>query len=160
MKRLAIIAALVLAACGQPPATAPDADAVPAAAPESGARSAAEIATIVAALPAPYNAGDYEKGRQLWANCRSCHTTTAGGPNGVGPNLHGVFGKAAGTHEGFKRYSEALKASGIVWDEAKVDAWIANPRDVVPENGMIFPGLRNEADRRNLIAYLRVETGE
>jgi len=60
--------------------------------------------------------------------------------------------------EGFKTYSAGLKESGIVWDATTMDKWLANPREVVATNNMIFPGLRNEEDRRDVIAYLAVET--
>jgi cytochrome c len=170
MRRATLVIAFALAACGQP-APAPKADApaptaepapapaAPAAAPAAAAGPSAEtIAARVGALPAPFNAGDYQKGRTLFAQCRSCHTAAAGEPNRVGPNLHGVFGRKAGALESFRTYSKGLKDSGITWDAATMDRWIANPRDVVAVNNMVFPGLRKEEDRRDVIAYLAVET--
>jgi len=169
MRRLAILIAFALAACGQPSSTkstetAPTAPAAPAAvtepapAPATATLTPEVIAARIAALPAPYNAGDYEKGRRIFAQCRSCHTVGAGEPNRVGPHLHGVFGRAAGSVTDFKTYSKGLKESGITWDAAAIDKWVANPRDVVPVNNMIFPGVRKEEDRRDLIAYLAVDS--
>ena len=60
----------------------------------------------------------------------------------------------------YKNYSAGLKASGIVWDAAKLDTWVTNPRDVVPVNNMVFPGVRKDTDRRDLIAYLKAETSD
>lgn len=151
MKWIAIVAALALVACGQP---APPSPAEPAPAP---GRSAAEIAERLAALPAPYSTGVYANGERLFLQCRSCHTVDASGADRVGPHLHGVFGRKAGSVEGFRGYSQALKTSGIVWDAATIDRWVADPRAVAPDNNMIFPGIRAADDRRDLVAYLAVE---
>jgi len=158
MRSLLAIPLIVLAACGQPQPPSASAPAAPSPAPAIAERPPAIIAERIATLPAPYNAGVYENGRRVFAQCRSCHTVHAGGVNRVGPNLHAMFGKRAATMEGFKTYSAGLKESGIVWDATTMDKWLANPREVVATNNMIFPGLRNEEDRRDVIAYLAVET--
>ncbi len=118
----------------------------------------ADKAAMLAALPAPYNAGDLVNGRRAFARCRSCHTITPGGPNTTGPNLFGVFGRVAGTHEGYN-YSEALKTAGFTWDADKLDQWLSGPRQFLPGNKMSFAGVPDETDRRDLIAFLKVETG-
>lgn len=159
-----LVLAAILAACGQPgpaetsapPAAAP----APAAVPAPSALSPEVIATRIAALPAPYNQGDYAKGKTVYGQCRSCHTIDAGGLNRVGPNLHGVLGRSAGTVVSFKTYSKGLKDSGIVWNAENIDKWTADPREVVPVNNMIFPGVRKEEDRRNLIAYIAAESAD
>ena len=164
MRRVAIAIVLALAACGQPPAPAPaptaHATAPPTATPPPEGLSAEVIASRIAALPAPYNLGDYEKGKRVFAQCRSCHTIGAGEPNRVGPHLHGVVGRTAGSVTDFRNYSAGLKGSGIVWDTATLDRWVANPRDVVVTSNMIFPGLRKEEDRRDLVAYIAVDSAD
>ena len=73
----------------------------------------------------------------------------------TGPSLAGIWGRKAGTVEGFTRYSKAIKEAGIIWDEHSLDAWLANPRTFIPNNRMTFRGLPDETQRRDLIAYLR-----
>lgn len=120
--------------------------------------SDAEKAAILASLPAPWNQGDLENGRRAFARCRSCHTINEGGSNMTGPNLWGLFGRKAGTHPGFN-YSEAVKTAGFAWDGERLDHWLENPRTFLPGNKMTFPGLPDATDRRDVIAWLKVETG-
>jgi cytochrome c len=118
----------------------------------------AQRTAILASLPAPYSQGDLANGRQGFAQCRSCHTLTEGGPNLVGPNLYGVFGRKVGTKEGYQ-YSEAVQKADFIWDGAHLDRWLADPRGFLPGTKMTFPGIKTEADRRDVIAYVMVETG-
>lgn len=157
MHRAVIVGVLLLCACGQPATPTTASRAAEAA---HAARAPADIAARIAALPAPYANGDYENGRKVFAQCRSCHTVGAGEPNRVGPHLHGVFGRKAGSVADFGTYSVGLEESGIVWDPVGIDRWVANPRDLIPVNNMIFPGVRREEDRRDLVAYLAVETAD
>ena len=150
-----LTASLALAACGDN--AAPAADATPKA-PPPPVRTEAEKVAMLAALPAPYNAGDLENGRRAFARCRSCHTITPGGPNMTGPNLYGVFGRAAGADAKFS-YSHAMRTAGFTWDADKLDHWLQNPRTFLPGNKMTFPGLPDAKDRRDVIAFLKVETG-
>lgn len=125
----------------------------------SPSSSAVEVQTVdLSYLPTPYAEADYDTGRRLFRRCGSCHTVTADGGNRVGPNLHGIFGSEAGTVEGFD-YSMALENAGFVWTPEQLDGWLANPRDFLPGNRMSFVGLREETDRRNVIAYIMHETG-
>lgn len=145
---------LVLAACGpsETPSTPP--------APSTPAAPAVDPAVMqqrISALPAPYNEASYEAGRRVFAQCRSCHTIDAGGGNRVGPNLHGVFGREIGSAEGFN-YSQAVQDANFVWDGAQLDHWLQNPQTFLPGNRMAFAGVRNETQRRDLIAYLMVES--
>jgi len=73
----------------------------------------------------------------------------------TGPSLAHVWGSKAGTARGFPRYSDALKKSGIVWNEETLDKWFSNPERFVPGNGMTFPGIKDAKARQDLIAYLR-----
>lgn len=158
---LAFAVTAMLAACGspepEPPAAAPPAAT---AAPETpDTDDTAELQERISTLPAPYNAASYEAGRRVFAQCRSCHTAGAGEPNRVGPNLHGLFGREAGSVSGFA-YSPALQEANFIWDEAKLDQWLNNPREFLPGNRMAFAGVRDETQRRDLIAFLHVEGSE
>lgn len=116
------------------------------------------VKKLLAELPAPYSAGDVVKGRALFEQCRTCHTVVKEGPNMTGPNLYGVFGAKAGAKPGYS-YSDPMKASGLSWDAATLDRWIADPRALVPGTKMSFPGYKDATDRRDVIAYLKVATG-
>jgi cytochrome c len=158
-------ACALLAACGQggggaPTSAEPGAEpaATPAAAAPAPQASPEEVQALLASLPAPYNTADLENGRRKFGMCRSCHTIVEGGANLTGPNLHGVFGRKAGALEGYN-YSEVVKNAGFVWDAEHLDKWLAEPRTFLPGTKMSFAGLKNEKDRIDLIAYLKVETG-
>ncbi|MGH6949584.1 MAG: c-type cytochrome [Vitreimonas sp.] len=153
---LSLLVVVALAACGPAEQSKSGAPAAPA---QTQARSAAETAAAIAALPAPYNQANYDAGRRVFAQCRSCHTIDAGAPNRVGPNLHGVFGREIGSIEGFT-YSQAVRDADFAWDAAQLDHWLANPQTFLPGNRMAFVGVRDETQRRDLIAYLMVETGD
>jgi len=114
-------------------------------------------AAILADLGETYVSANLENGGRVFRRCQSCHTVDEGGRNMVGPNLHGVFGREAGAAEGF-RYSPAMAESGITWTAETMDAYLANPRTYIPRNRMSFAGLRAEDDRRDVIAWLAVQT--
>ena len=112
----------------------------------------------LAKLPAPYAAADLANGESKFALCSTCHSLPAGAPNMTGPNLHGIFGRKAGTVPGFS-YSDVLKASGWTWDAARIDTWITDPKVALPGTKMTFAGLKDPKDRTDTIAYLMVMTG-
>lgn len=155
----AVGVAALLVACSKPAektemAAAPEASE----ASEVPEVSDADKLKMLALLPAPYNAADIENGKRKFALCRSCHTLAEGGPSMTGPNLYGIFGQKAGAREGYA-YSEALKGAGFVWDGAKMDTWIADPKAMLPGNKMTFLGIKDAKDRTDIIAYLMIETG-
>jgi cytochrome c len=90
-----------------------------------------------------------------FAQCMSCHTVEAG-KNLIGPSLHGVVGRKAASLPGYA-YSDALKASGLTWDEATLDKWIASPSKLVPGTKMTFFGLSDPAKRKELIDWLATQ---
>jgi cytochrome c len=100
--------------------------------------------------------GDAAKGETVFNKCKACHSVDEP-KNKVGPNLVGLFGRHAGTVEGFK-YSQAMKDSGITWDEQTLAAYLADPRGYVKGNRMAFVGLKNPEDVANVIAYLKQAT--
>ncbi len=118
----------------------------------------AVLATLFFGAPARA-AGNVTRGAQAARACMACHSF-APGRDMTGPSLAGVWGRKAGTADGFARYSEALKQSGLVWDEQHLDAWIKDPSALVPGTAMAFPGIDDARTRADLLAYLQaVSTG-
>jgi nitrite reductase (NO-forming) len=108
-------------------------------------------ATTTAGAPSSV-AGDVAKGEQVFRKCRACHSIEAG-KNLTGPSLAGVFGRKAGEIPNYN-YSPAMKNASIVWDAATLDSYLADPKSFIPGNKMAFPGVKNEAERQGVIAYL------
>ena len=109
-------------------------------------------------LDARLAVANMKRGQLLYMVCKACHDVEAGLPHKVGPNLHGMFGRKAGTAEGFK-YTDALVKSGLVWTPETMDEWLRQPGALVPGNGMAFAGIANDADRASLIAWLLANSG-
>ena len=127
----------------------------PAAPEQPPAQTETSVAATAPAAAAPA-AGDAAKGETFAARCKACHTFEKGGPNKVGPHLFGVVGRPIASVAEFS-YSDAMKAfgdGGKVWDAATIDTYLADPKGTIPGNKMAFPGVKNEGDRANLIAYL------
>jgi cytochrome c len=127
----AAVLALGLAACGSPKDDAKPAD------PTSGTPPV-EVAD---ARPAAY------------AQCIACHAIEPG-KHGVGPSLAGVFGAKAGSAAGYA-YSEANKGSGLTWDEATLDEYLTAPMKKVPGTKMTYAGMRDPAQRKAVIEYMK-----
>lgn len=105
---------------------------------------------LVAMRPAA--AADVEAGKTDFKKCALCHTTEAG-KNKIGPSLFGIVGRKAGSVENFN-YSEAMKNFDHTWDAATLDTYLTDPRATVPGTKMIFPGIKDEKERQDVIAYL------
>lgn len=99
-------------------------------------------------------AGDAANGARLFQNCAACSSASPG-EHMTGPSLAGVWQRRAGSAENFARYSDALKRSGAVWNEATLDAWLRNPAAFAPGNFMNVPGIADAGARSDLIAYLK-----
>ncbi len=124
------------------------------------ARRVADVAAAllfgITAARSP-RAADLAAGQKIFARCRICHTVAAGAPSKVGPNLHGLFGRKAGSVADFT-YSPAMKASGITWDDATLTKFLRDPMGFIPGNRMAFPGIKDNQQLADLIAYLKQAT--
>ena len=109
---------------------------------------------LAASVSAASAAGDAAAGEAKFKLCRVCHQIGENAKNFVGPELNGVVGRKAGAVPGYN-YSDAVKNSGLVWDEATLAKYLRSPREVAPGTKMAFPGMTSEADIANVIAYLK-----
>jgi len=105
------------------------------------------------AITTEADAADMTRGEKLYKKCKACHFLDKE-KNKVGPHLVGIFGRKAGAVDGFK-YSKAMAASGIVWDEKTIDEYLLKPKSFIPGNKMAFAGFKKQEDRDDLIAYLK-----
>ncbi len=100
--------------------------------------------------------GNAENGETVFRKCRTCHDIGPKAKNKVGPHLNGIVGRKAATREGYS-YSpvfKALGAKGVVWDGETLLKYITKPNDMAPRSKMVFPGLTEEGDRKDLLEYL------
>ena len=117
------------------------------------ARLIAAAAALAALLAAPARAADPEHGRELFRACAACHAEPPAG-NALGPSLKGVVGRKAASLEDF-RYSPAMRRSGLVWDEAALRDYIADPQGTVKGNRMPFAGVKDASAAADIVAYLK-----
>lgn len=121
---------------------------------------AGAVAAVIVgfATQASAQSGDATRGQRVFnLQCRACHTLDKGGAQTTGPNLHGVFGRKAGTAEGFA-FSEAMTKSGIVWDETTMAEYNRDPKGKVPGTKMVFNGVKQAGQLADLVAYLKQAT--
>ena len=118
------------------------------------------VIPVLAALAAPVlAAGDAVKGEQVFKKCLACHTVKDKTKK-VGPHLQGVIGRAIGSVEGFKYSANMTEyaATAVTWDDAKFLAYVENPKAIVPKGTMSFVGIKDAAQRDDLLAYLKTIT--
>jgi cytochrome c len=149
IRHVVLSVGLILAAtaCSKSKAPEPSANASEAASETVTAAPAADPNASFASLK-----GDAAKGETSFGKCIACHSVEPG-HNGLGPSLHGVVGRKAGSADGYI-YSEANKASGLTWTGDELFTYLKNPRAVVPGTKMSFAGLPDPQDRADVIAYL------
>lgn len=109
---------------------------------------------LVFASPAHAD-GDPVQGKKIFNKCSACHDAKAAN-NRVGPHLVGIIGRPAGSVENFK-YSDAMKAAGLVWDEETLAKYLRAPKAVVPGTKMVFPGLKKDDEIADVIAWLKAD---
>jgi cytochrome c len=110
---------------------------------------------LVGAAGAAPDAAALKRGEDVYARCAACHAIEA---NRTGPQHCGLFGRKAGTAPGFDGYSKAMRASGIVWDEHSLNVFLQDPIKAVPGTAMGYAGIKDDKERTELIAWLRVAT--
>jgi cytochrome c len=115
------------------------------------------LTIVLSLLLASAAAAQDSGGEAVLQKCKICHTLDAGGRSTVGPNLHGLFGRKAGTAEGYQ-FSAAMTNSGIVWDEETLTKFLRDPKNSIPGNRMAFPGIGDDAVLSDLIARLKQAT--
>lgn len=159
---------LALAACGDgaddadEPAAATEAEtaeAVPAGTPAASETPAPEATPSETATPTPTPTPTASRTTAAaaepaaFAQCKACHSVEPG-KNGIGPTLAGIWGDRAGVVPGFE-FSEPMKTSGLTWNQANLDRYLADPRGVVPGTKMAFGGVKDAAQRQAIINYLK-----
>ena len=101
-----------------------------------------------------FASGDVAAGEKVFKKCKACHVVNKK-QNRTGPHLVNIFGRTAGSLDGYKKYSKAMKNSGITWDEEKLNSYLKNPKKYIKGTRMAFVGLKKDTDRANVIAYMK-----
>jgi cytochrome c len=117
----------------------------------------AALVTFASLSPALGESGDASRGQQDFRACAPCHSLEPD-RNMTGPSLANLWGRKAGGLPSFDRYSEALKASGIIWDDRALDGWLTDPQHMVADNDMPFEGIKDARVRADLLAFLKDAT--
>ncbi|TIQ32266.1 MAG: cytochrome c family protein [Mesorhizobium sp.] len=114
------------------------------------------VLSAMTLFASPSQAQDAAAGEKVFTKCKVCHIADQD-KNKVGPSLHGVIGRTAGTHPDFT-YSAAMIAagkSGVKWDEPTLTTYLHDPKAMVKGTKMAFPGIKSDQDIANVIAYLK-----
>ncbi|MBR1162623.1 c-type cytochrome [Bradyrhizobium elkanii] len=117
----------------------------------------AAFALIFVSSPLRGQQDDVDRGEREFRACAPCHSLEPD-RNMTGPSLANLWGRKAGSLPSFERYSDALKDSGIIWDDRSLDAWLSDPQHMVPDNEMTFAGIKDGDVRSDLLAFLKVAT--
>jgi cytochrome c len=115
------------------------------------------LSTIALLSPALAQKGDATSGQQDFRDCAPCHSLEPD-RNMTGPSLANLWGRKAGGLPSFDRYSDALKSSGIIWDDRSLDGWLADPQRMVPDNELPFEGIKDDRVRADLLTFLKEAT--
>ncbi|SRR5258708_2890587 len=121
------------------------------------ATALAVLSSLVFASPAFAAEDNPARGERVFGACTACHSLRPN-QNMTGPSLADLWNRKAGRLPGFDRYSDALKSSGVVWNDKTLDQWITDPRQVVPGNTMTFQGIKEPQARADLLAFLKQAT--
>lgn len=113
---------------------------------------AAVVTSVTVSTPSL--AADIKAGEKVFKKCKACHVVDAE-KNKTGPHLVNIMGRKAGTLESYTKYSKAMVAADVIWDETTLDAYLEKPKKYIKGTKMAFAGLRKEKDRVNVIAYLK-----
>jgi cytochrome c len=111
----------------------------------------------LAAVVQPVAAQNADNGEDVFKKCRVCHDVGPDAKNKVGPPLRGIFGRKAGVSDGFN-YSDAMREAGVkglVWSDENIEKYLDNPRGFIPGNKMAFVGVKDNVERKDLMAYLK-----
>ena len=117
----------------------------------------AALVTFAFLSPALAEQGDATRGQQDFRACAPCHSLEAD-RNMTGPSLANLWGRKAGSLPSFDRYSDALKSSGIIWNDRALDGWLTDPQRMVSDNDMPFEGIKDGRVRADLLAFLKDAT--
>ena len=115
------------------------------------------IVVLAVSATAGAQTGDPARGERLFGACAACHSLEPN-RNMTGPSLSELWNRKPGTLPSFERYPPALTSSGIIWDEATLDAWISDPQHFIPGNTITFPGVKDARQRVDLLAFLKEAT--
>jgi cytochrome c len=115
------------------------------------------LASMALLFPAAAEQGNASRGERDFRACAPCHSLESD-RNMTGPNLANLWGRKAGGLASFERYSDALKSSGIIWDDRALDGWLTDPQRMVPDNDMPFEGIKDARVRADLLAFLKEAT--
>lgn len=112
------------------------------------------LVTVATLSPVLAESGDASRGQHDFRVCAPCHSLEPD-RNMTGPSLANLWGRKAGSLPSFDRYSDALKSSGIIWEDRALDGWLTDPQRMVPDNDMPFEGIKDARVRADLLAFLK-----